>query len=182
MNRVLCVSSVRPVVCLLMAALVLVSAARPAAHDIPNDVTIQTFFKPEGQRLRVLVRVPLVAMRDLDYPKRGPVATGFLDLARADATLKDAATLWIGDFLDVYENDARLPYPAIASVRASLQSDQSFAAYDQALAHVTGPPLPPDTEFVWSQGLLDILFDTRFSPTDRVSLSARGLRASASGH
>ena len=28
-----------------------------------------------------------------------------------------------------------------------------------ALAHVTGPPLPADTEFFWSQGLLDVLFE-----------------------
>src|SRR4030095_14283661 len=74
-------------------------APRLIAHDIPNDVTVQTFFKPEGQRLRVLVRVPLSAMRDIDYPKRGANNSGLLDLSRADATLRDAATLWISDFL-----------------------------------------------------------------------------------
>ena len=31
------------------------------AHDIPNDVTVQAFVKPEGQQLHVLVRVPLEA-------------------------------------------------------------------------------------------------------------------------
>jgi hypothetical protein len=98
-------------------------------------------------------------MRDLDYPKRGPTTLGLLDVSRADPTLRDAATLWIADFLDVYENDQKLAYPTVAAVRASLQSDQSFASFDQALAHVTGPPLPPDTEFVWTQGLLDILLD-----------------------
>jgi hypothetical protein len=41
----------------------------------------------------------------------------------------------------------------------SLESDRSFATYDEALAHVTGPPLPPDTTIFWEQGLLDVLFE-----------------------
>jgi hypothetical protein len=47
----------------------------------------------------------------------------------------------------------------VAAVRASLQSDRSFTSYDEALAHVTGSRLPDNTEFPWSQGLLDILFE-----------------------
>src|SRR5207249_3753543 len=47
---------------LLAALLLLLWPARPAAHDIPNDVTVQAFVKPEGRTLRVLVRVPLIAM------------------------------------------------------------------------------------------------------------------------
>jgi hypothetical protein len=144
---------------LAIAAIVFLAAPPLSAHDIPNDVTIQTFFKPEGQRLRVVVRAPLTAMRDMDYPKRGPNNLGLLDLSRADGTLRDAATLWISDFLDVYENGVKLPHPAVASVRASLQSDASFASYEAALGHVTGPKLPDDTELVWSQGLLDVLFE-----------------------
>jgi hypothetical protein len=142
------------------ALLVVLSSATPAGHDIPSDVTVQTLIKPDGQRLRVLVRVPLVAMRDMDYPKPGGATRpDLVDLARADATLRDAATLWVGDFLDVYENDVKLDMPVVASVRAALQSDRSFASFDEALAHVTGPPLPAETEFFWSQGLLDVLFE-----------------------
>src|SRR5205823_9641972 len=40
-----------------------------------------------------------------------------------------------------------------------LPSDRSFTSYEEALAHVTGPSLPPDTEFVWAQGMLDVLFE-----------------------
>ena len=143
-----------------VAGLVCLYAALPAAHDIPNDVTIQTFLKPEAQRLRLVVRVPLQAMRDMDYPKpRGTTRADLMDLGRADDTLRDASTLWISDFLDVYENDARLPKPTVAAVRASLPSDRSFTSYEDAVAHVTGPPLPADSEFVWSQGMLDVLFE-----------------------
>jgi len=144
---------------LLFVAICLLAAAPVRAHEIPNDVTVQTFFKPEGSRLRLVLRVPLLAMRDMDYPKRGARNSEMLDLERADKTLRDAATLWIADFLEVYENDQKLPYPKVAEVRASLQSDRSFTSYDEALAHVTGARLPSDTEFPWSQGLLDVLFE-----------------------
>jgi hypothetical protein len=144
----------------LVALLVSVGGATLAAHDIPNDVTIQTFLKPEAQRLRLVVRVPLQAMRDMDYPKpRGTTNTDLLDLVRADATLRDAATLWVSDYLDLYEDGAKLPAPRVVSVRAALQSDKSFTSYEEAVAHLTGPGLPPQTEFFWSQGLLDVLFE-----------------------
>jgi len=143
-----------------MALLVLAGSALVRAHDIPNDVTVQTFFKPDGSRLRLVVRVPLAAMRDMDYPKpRGTTRGDLMDLGRADSTLRDASTLWLSDFIDVYENGERLGKPQVVAVRASLPSDRSFTSYEDALAHVTGPPLPADTEFVWAQGLLDVLFE-----------------------
>ena len=143
----------------IVTVCLLAGMAVPSAHDIPNDVTIQTYVRPEGQRLRLLVRVPLVAMRDMDYPRRGAKNSGLLDVARADSTLRDAATLWVADSLDVFEEDTKLAYPRVAEVRASLESDRSFATYDEALAHLTGPRLPDDTELVWTQGLLDVLFE-----------------------
>jgi len=167
---------------LLSALFAAVWVASPAAHDIPNDVTIQALLKPEGQRLRLLVRVPLGAMRDMDYPKpRDTTNTDLLDLSRADATLRDAATLWVSDYLDLYENGDLLPAPAVVAVRAALQSDKSFATYDEAIAHLTAPGLPPQSEFFWSQGLLDVLFEypirsdrSRFSIKPR--LARLGLR------
>ena len=149
-----------PMFALAAALLVTAGSAVLRAHDIPNDVTVQTFVKPEGTHLRLLVRVPLQAMRDMDYPKpRNTTRGDLMDLGRGEATLRDASTLWISDFIDVYENDVELPKPQVVAVRASLQSDRSFTSYEDALAHVTGPPLPPDTEFVWAQGLLDVLFE-----------------------
>src|SRR5579871_1710651 len=79
------------------------------AHDIPSDVTVQAFLKPAGERLHLVVRVPLKAMRDVDFPARGK--EGFLDIERTGPLLPDAATLWISDFIDVYENNRVLPKP-----------------------------------------------------------------------
>jgi len=143
-----------------MSLFVAASGAAPTAHDIPNDVTVQALLKPDGQRLRLLVRVPLQAMRDMDYPKPpGATNTDLLDLARAESTLRDAATLWVSDYLDLYENGGRLPAPRVVSVRAELQSDKSFASYDEAIARFAAPLPSAPSEFFWSQGLLDVLFE-----------------------
>ena len=130
--------------------------ARSPAHEIPSDVTIQAFIKPEGQRLRLLIRVPLRAMRDIEFPLRGP---GYLDLARADAQLRDAAMLWIGDPLELYEGDTRLTNQQLVAVLASIPSDRSFRNYDDALGHVTGVRLPDETQLYWEQAMLDMLFE-----------------------
>src|SRR5437016_9567863 len=141
---------------LAAGALIIAIAPAAAAHDIPNDITIQAFFKPEGQRLHYLLRVPLKAMREVEFPKRGP---GFLDLARIDEYLQDAATQWIAQFTDIEEGGTRLPKPEIAAARVSLESDKSFAAYETALDHVRGERLPDNTELYWEQAMFDVLMD-----------------------
>ena len=138
------------------------------AHDVPNDVTVHAFVKPEGRRLRLLVRVPLEAMRDIEFPLRGP---GYLDLERAEPWLRDAASMWIAENVTLYEGDARLGSPRLVAVLASLPSDRSFRSFDRALTHVTGPPLPADTDLYWNQGMLDVLLEYPIqSDTSRFSL------------
>jgi hypothetical protein len=98
--------------------------------------------------------VPLIAMQEVDFPRRGP---GYLDLAHADSALRTAATQWLADNIDLYEDDSRLAYPSVVKVRVSLPSDKSFATYDEAIAHVAVAPLPNDMDLYWNQGLLDVL-------------------------
>ena len=52
------------------AALVLALPSRPYAHEIPATVSVLAFVKPEAHRLRVLARVPLEALRDMEFPLR----------------------------------------------------------------------------------------------------------------
>ncbi len=154
---------------LLLAALFLALPSGAAAHDIPNDVTVQAFIKPAGGRLDLLIRVPLKALRDIDFPVRGP---GYLDLARVETLLPDAATLWISDAMEIYEGDTRLPKPQVVETRVSLESDKSFASYEEAWAHVTGPRLPGDTAVYWNQTMLDALFEYPIH-SDRSDFSVR---------
>src|SRR5215475_13900666 len=107
-------------VVLILFFIFCVSAPLCFSHDIPADITLQTFLKPEGQRLHYLVRVPMKAMRDIEFPKRGP---GYLEMTRVDEYLRDAAEQWISNFTDIDENAARLPKPEIVSARVSVGSD-----------------------------------------------------------
>jgi hypothetical protein len=139
-----------------IAVLSVMFSSNARAHEIPNDVTVQAFFRPSGNRAHLLVRVPLKAMRDIVFPEKG---TGYLDLERTAPLLPDASILWISDFIELYEGNTRLPKPKVVATRISLESDKSFADYDAALAHITGPPLPPETTVVWNQVMMDVLFD-----------------------
>ncbi len=140
---------------LLLAALTLF-AAPLYAHDIPADVTVQAFVKPEGHVLRVLMRMPLKSIQDIEYPHR---ERDFVDLARIDLSLHDAATLALSNNMEIYEGETLLPNPNIVSTRMSLDSDRSFGTYEEALAHLAGPALGNETTIYWEQGVLDVLFE-----------------------
>ena len=152
-----------------LLALLLIALALPlSAHDIPSDATVQMFLKPAGNHLNLLVRVPLKTMRDVEFPDRGQ---GYLDFDRVDPMLREATSLWVSDFIDVYEGDARLPKPRIVETRLSLESDPTFASYETALAHVTGPKLTNNTTIFWDQLMLDVLFEYPIqSETSRFSI------------
>ncbi len=156
-------------IAVLVAAMALAVSFNASAHDIPNDVAVQAFLKPEGQRLRLLVRAPLKALRDVDFPTRGP---GYLDLAGADSALRDGATQWISDNVELYEGDTRLREPLVVAARASLESERFYESYEAALAHVTSARLPVETELYWNQGLLDVLFEYSIQ-SDRSNFSIR---------
>jgi hypothetical protein len=142
---------------LAIAAVLACSIAPSArAHEIPADVKINAFVRPIGDRLELLIRVPLAAMREVEFPTRGP---GYLDLPRADEALRNATKLWLIDGIDLYENDTRLAPPRIVKARVSLASDRSFTSYEQARAHVEGPPLADNLELYWNQQFLDVLLD-----------------------
>jgi hypothetical protein len=112
--------------------------------------------RPEGERVKVLVRAPLEAMQDITFPTFGP---GYLDVPRAESQLRDAARLWLADSIELYEGERRVPRLDIVAVRASIPSDRSFAEYDSALAHLAAAPLPLGLELPWQQALLDVQFE-----------------------
>jgi hypothetical protein len=141
----------------LAAAFVVGFPATPAiAHDIPASVTVLAFVKPEGRLLHVVMRVPLEAMRDVNFPFHGP---GYLDLEGLDPLLHDGAQVWLANEMKVYENNALLPIPRISATRVSLPSDRSFETYAAAYAHAFSAPLASSTELMWKQAMLDVVLD-----------------------
>jgi hypothetical protein len=151
---------------------VLVTASLPLAqaHEVPSDVTVRMLVRPEGDRVRVLVRAPLEAMQDITFPTVGP---GYLDVPRAAPQLRDAAQLWLVDNLDLFEAERRLPL-SIVAVRASIPSDRSFAEYDTAFAHFSAAPLAAGLDLPWQQALLDVQLEAPIeSASSLFSLDAR---------
>ena len=144
---------------ILLLALVLgtVGGVAPAlAHEIPATTTVRAFVRPEGAILRFLVRVPLEAMRDFDFPKRGP---GYLDIEAAGPLLRQAATQWIADYVQFDEGTRSIGPPVIAAIRISLPSDPSFRSYPAALGHLQAGPVNLAVDLPWQQALLDILLE-----------------------
>ena len=142
-------------------------------HEVPARVAIQAFVVPAGRTVRVVARVPLEAMRDLDVPLRDD---GSLDIARVTALLPGAAQLWVADYLTLYEDGRELSPARIAAVRVSLPSDRSFGSPDAALAHVAAPPLPEGTGLLWQAAMFDLVIaydiaspDARFAIEPRLA-------------
>src|SRR5439155_22250841 len=117
---------------LAVVSLVVGLQALVRAHDVPNEILIQTFLKPAGTQLQVLLRIPLLAVTDANLPKNG---TGYLAMEYLDPALRDAANQ-IAAGVAFLENDNRLSQFDMAGARISLPSDRSFDSYDGAVAHV----------------------------------------------
>jgi hypothetical protein len=138
---------------LIVAIATVLTPGRGAAHEIPTDVVIQTMLKPGPQGMDFLVRVPLEAMRDVNFPQSGP---GYLVISEADETIRDAAVIWIGREVRLFENGEHLDEWEIVAARLSLPSDRSFDRFDLAIARFDDPPLPDETELFRDQALLDV--------------------------
>jgi hypothetical protein len=136
---------------LLLAVVLGVVVSTPAAaHDIPDEIVLRGFVKPEGDQLHFLVRVPLVMLLSMNLPKRGP---GYLDLPQIDERLQAAAAATAKE-IELYENGVRLT-PGRTAARISQPSDKSFETYANALANIAGPKLPDTTDVFWNQGYFD---------------------------
>jgi hypothetical protein len=144
-------------------ALILALPARPSAHEVPASVTVQAFVKPDRDRVRLLVRVPLESMRDMDMPLRGP---GYLDLTAVEPLLPQAAAIWIAGYVTLLEDGRRLEQGSVTRARISLPSDPSFASYETALAHIGARGLDTATAIAWRQAVLDVLIEYPISSPD----------------
>lgn len=141
---------------MLAAGLLFAAPRATQAHEIPARVTILAFVKPVAHTLRLIVRVPLEAMRDMEYPLHG---AGYLDIAAVDAMLPDAARTWIANSVDIYEGDTKLANAKIVAAHVALPSDRSFETYESAYKHVTSDTLRGGTELAWQQAMMDVLFE-----------------------
>ncbi len=129
------------------------------AHEVPARVQVRTIVHADANRIRVLVRAPFGAMRDVDVPTR---EGGLLDVPRSGAMLADAAELWIARGVRFRDGDQWLAAPRVLSVRAALPSDRSLdddRSFEAMVSAVQQSPLPMGTDVRPDQLLMDVLLE-----------------------
>lgn len=122
-------------VSLLLFAAIVHAATRP----IPEVVNVKVFANVEKSGLDLLVRVPLAAVKDIQFPVRGEA--GYLDLEALPSILPGAADQWIAAGFEVFDHGELVSRPEVDQPRISLISDQSFDSYQSALEHLAAPPV-----------------------------------------
>ena len=53
---------------LAVGALLPALSGTALAHEVPASVIVRAFVHPDGRLLRIVIRVPLEAMRDISFP------------------------------------------------------------------------------------------------------------------
>jgi hypothetical protein len=144
-----------PIPRFLSALALLLSLALPLeAHEVPAEVRLDFWVLDTPEALEVYARVPVEALRDIALPLRGP---GYLDLARAEAPLREGVELWLLDALTLRRDGDALPRGTLEALRVALPSDQRFLRSADALpAYFATPPLPETEAVFWEQAVVDI--------------------------
>jgi hypothetical protein len=148
---------------ILLAALALMPCAA-WAHVVPDDVRVRTFLKPQDGHMTILVRMPANALIDILFPViPGSVS---LDLKQIDGFAAAGAQVWIADLVSVYEDGRLLPTPRVLAAKISPVSDLSFNSFQDALKHVQGDRLPPDTLLPQDEAAVDALLEMPIRSVD----------------
>lgn len=140
----------------LLLAVALVMAATARGHDVAGQLRLHGFVQAEGERLRLVLRLPLELLLNVDLPKRG---NGYLELAHVDGAVPRALQAVTKGV--VMLEDGRPLAPAAGEARIALPDDRSFESFDKALAAVRHQRLPVTTEVYWNQGYFDALIEYR---------------------
>lgn len=93
--------------------LALAAGSPVAAHDIPRDIVVHAVLTPAGSVLRVRLRMPASALRDVPFPR---LADGSLDVARAEPAVREGIAQWLLPSLEIREDGAPLAAPVIGTV------------------------------------------------------------------
>ena len=150
------------------------------AHEIPADVTVQAFVKPDGDRApRASSGFPSDAMRDYDFPLRGP---GYLG-SRQEGPIRDAARQWIGDYVERSRRTVGLADPELRD-RARLRSGDRVVrdVRDRARPRPAAPLPDDDRALSGNRPCSTCCFEVPDRrPRLRLLRSTRGGRTWASG-
>lgn len=143
----------RTLLALAVGALLFGAPRALDSHEIPERVAVRGWVVPRDTTLTLFVRVPLEAMRDLDFPLR---PDGALDLVRVRELLPEAARLWVANGLALEADGEAVDTPRITGARLALPNDRAFASLDAARASFDAPLLGDSISIVWQQALFDV--------------------------
>jgi hypothetical protein len=125
--RRLCATGQRLALIVMTAFAVLIMRPTPVeAHEIPSSVIVRMTVTQDSSAVRVLVRVPLESIRDVDFPLRP--GTPYVDLARTGALLRQATETWI-----------------LSSLRIADGGSPVAGRIQSASLTLNGAPVPPGT-------------------------------------
>src|SRR6516225_1439151 len=128
------------------------------AHDVPDEVRIRAFLKPEGGQMRILVRIPANALIDILFPTLPD--SPWLDLNRAGGFAEEGARTWVAPLVGLYEDDKRLLEPNVIAVRMTQMPDGDFATYEKALQHIHRDRSSGDGLFTQDEAAVDVELST----------------------
>src|SRR2546429_9918626 len=101
------IARLRRLAAALVTVLAGIAAPDASAHEIPADVRLNAFIKPAGNRLELLIRVPMAALIEGEVPLRG----NYLEMAKGDQALRSAVKLYPTHNITGYANDVALSPP-----------------------------------------------------------------------
>ena len=96
------------------------------------------------------------SMSDYEFPTREP---GYLEISDARDLVREAAGMWVGNYVTMLENGSPLGLPEVAAVRVAVPGDRAFASYERSLANVRSAPLADDVELPPQQAMVDVLLE-----------------------
>src|ERR1700754_2305508 len=113
-------------------------------RQIPTAVNIRAYAAEQGAHLDVLVRMPLQAVKNVQFPIRGDAGT--LDLAQLQTMLPGIAEYWIAGNFEIRDRAIVLSRPQVVATRLSIISDLSFNSFSRALQRFAAPDLAASEE------------------------------------
>ena len=144
----------------LLAIAIAVAVTLPGrvaqAHEIPRHVGVRAFVAPMVDRIRLLVQIPMDAVRDVDFPL---LANEALDAPRSLPFLRDAAQLWVADAISLRDGRTTLAAPRVVAVRAAVPADRAFEQFATAMTAVQRAPLPDSVRMPHGQLKLEVLLE-----------------------
>lgn len=128
--------------------LVLLAPLSVAAHEFKLDAVMNAFVRIEPTQAHLLIRAPLYLFKSVRFPVKGAE----IDVDRSGPAV-ERAVAGIAQDIVLVENGTKLS-PTSAHGRLSLPSNRSFAAYDEAVAHIATAN-EPGVNVVIDQGYVD---------------------------